>query len=135
MVIVKEIIRTFYSCSDDIKFDIDVAINKLSKNGILSEMETLVLEVTKEQYSLIVAGELLGISKSAVGRTLDAACKKLAVHLGSEYQEVKILKAAEDKLGRKLTREERSFCWKKMRDFGRNKYAEVNIFNFKDKFS
>jgi hypothetical protein len=131
MVIVKEIIRTYYSCDETTKLDVDSAISTLSEDGTLTEVELLVIAITKEQYSLTAASEVLGISKSAVGRILDIACHKIAIHLGSEYQDIKIFKRVEDRLGRKLTPEEEFFCWKKMRDLGRNKYDNISIFNFK----
>lgn len=133
MVIVKEIIRTYYDCDENVKYDIDSTIAQLSKDGELSDIELVVLSTTKEQYSLKAAGELLGISKSATGRALDSACNKIAEYLGSEYQDEKILKLAEKKLCRKLTTKEQEFCWKKIKDFGRNRYSDVNIFNFKIK--
>lgn len=132
MVIVKEIVRTYYSCSDEVKLDIDLAIEELEKSGTLLDQEVVVLNATKEQYSLIMIGEFLGVSTSAVGRILDCACGKIADHLGPEYQEEKIFKAVEDRLGRGLTNKERSFCWKKLRDFGRNRYSRLNIFNFNE---
>jgi len=134
VVIVKEILRTYYSCSDDVRLDIDSTISELSKKGILSDIEVKIILSTKEQYSLSMIGELFSISSGSVGRILDKACSKIAKHLGPEYQENKIIVEAEYRLGRKLTKEERSFCRKKMKDFGRNRYASVNIFNFKEKF-
>jgi len=131
MVIVKEIIRTYYFCEESVKLDIDSAISQLSESGALSEVELLVLAITKEQYSLNAASELVGLSKSKIGRVLDAACQKIADHLGPEYQDTKILRAVETRLGRKLTPEEEFFCWKKITDFGRNKYSNISIFNFK----
>lgn len=130
-MIVKEIIRTYYSCDDTIKLDIDTAISQLSNNGTLSPTELTMLAITKEQHSLPSASKLLGVSKTEAARLLDAASQKIATHLGSEYQDSKILRAVEARLGRELTPEEEFFCWKKMRDFGRNKYLDINIFNFK----
>jgi len=131
MVIVKETIRTYYNCDENVKLDIDSAIECLSKCGVLSDVEIIVLAVTKEQYSLLAAGELVGVSKSTISRHLDRACKKIANYLGSEYQDKKILRLVEEKLCRKLTEEERKFCWSKIRNFGRNKCTDLNIFNFK----
>lgn len=133
MVIVKDILRTYYSCDENVKFDIDSTILQLSKDGVLTDIELVVIAVTKEQYSLTAAGEIVGVSKSAVGRALDTACQKIADYLGSEYQDDKILKAVEEKLGRNLTSDEKIFCRSKIRDFGRNKYSDINIFNFKVK--
>jgi hypothetical protein len=133
MVIVKDIIRTYYSCDENIQLDIDAAISKLSKDGTLSDVELVVLAVTREQYSLTLAGELVGISKSSVGRALDTACEKIASCLGSGYQDSLIIEAVEKRLGRKLTPDEDDFCWKKINDFGRNQYAKMNLFNFEIK--
>jgi hypothetical protein len=132
MVIVKEIIRTYYNCDENVRLDIDSAISTLSKEGILSDVELVVIAVTKEQYSLIEASKLVGLSKSAIGRKLDDACEKIAVCLGSEYQDDKILDLVESKLGRKLKSDEKKFCWNKIRNFGRDKSTNVNIFNFKN---
>ena len=133
MVIVKDIIRTYYACEENIKLDINSAIFKLSDDGTLSDVELVVLAVTREQYSLTLAGELVGISKSSVGRVLDTACEKIASCLGPEYQDNVIIEAVEKKLGRKLTPVEEEFCWKKINDFGRNQYAKINLFNFEIK--
>jgi len=132
VVIVKEIIRTYYSCEEDVKLDIDISIQELTKQGILSDVEVIVLAIIREQYSLSSAGELLGISKSAVGRALNSACSKISDYLGNEYKEEKLIKEVESKLKRKLTEEEVEFCWVKLRDFGRNKYSNLSILNFKD---
>ena len=133
MVIIKDIIRTYYACGETAQFDVDEAISRLAKVGVLTEVELVVLMATKEQYSLILIGEMIGLTKSAIARNLDSACKKIAKFLGPEYQDEKILKCVEVKLGRKLTPDEEFFCWKKIRDFGRNKYSNINIFNFKIK--
>jgi len=132
MVVVKEIIRSYYSCSEDVKLDIDSAISDLYDKGVLSDIEVQVVSATKEQYSLALIGELLGIDKTSAGRLLSRACKKLSKFLGPEYQEVKVIEAAEKRLKRPLTKEEKSFCLRKMRDFGRNRYASLNIFNFNE---
>lgn len=133
MVIVKDIIRNYYSCEENIKLDIDSAISKLSKSGELSDLDLIVLAITREQYSLSLAGDLLGVSKTSVGRMLDTACEKIANCLGAEYQDCAIIKAVESKLGRTLTPDEEFFCWKKINDFGRNQYAKINLFNFEIK--
>lgn len=133
MVVVKEILRAYYSCSEDVKFDIDRAISELVDRGMLSEVDLYIINSTKEQYSLSLIGEFLDVDRSSIGRLLNEACKKIADFLGPEYQEDKIIKAAEARLRRKLTRAEKSFCRRKMKDYGRNRYANVNIFNFKEK--
>ena len=133
MVIVKEIIRNFYDCDENIRLDINSAILELSKVDMLTDIELVVVAVTKEQYSLSAAGELVGLSKSAIGRHLDSACEKIANHLGSEYKDDKILELVEKKLGRNMTPSERRFCWSRIRNFGRDKSPNINIFNFKKK--
>lgn len=132
MVIVKEIIRNYYSYEEDVKLDIDHSIQELTKQGKLSDVEVIVLAITREQYSFSCANELLGISKSTFGRALNSACKKISDYLGEEYKEEKIIKEVESKLKRKLTEEEIEFCWMKLKDFGRNKYSNLSILNFKD---
>jgi len=132
MVIVKEILRTYYSCDDNVRLDIDSAISMLSKDGTLSDVELVVIAVTKEQYSLVEASKLVGISKTSIGRELDRACEKIANYLGHEYQDDKILSLVENKLGRKLRPAEKKFCWNKIRNFGRDKSTNVNIFNFNE---
>lgn len=131
MVIVKDIIRTYYSCDENVKFDIDSTIEQLTKDGALTNKELVVIAVIKEQYSLTEASDVLNISKSTVGRLLDSACEKIADSLGAEYQDSKIIRAVEKKLGRKLTVREEKFCWRKIKDFGRNKYSTISIFNFR----
>jgi len=133
MVIIKEIIRTYYACDETIRVDIDMAIETLAKDGILSERQLLIIQAVKEQYSFTAIAKMLELARSEVERYLDLACASVSSYLGSEYQDSKVLGAVTARLGRELTPEEEFFCWKKMRDFGRNKYAKVNIYNFKIK--
>ena len=130
MVIVKEIIRSYYTCSDAVRMDIDDAISTLSKRGILDEKELLVIHLTKEQHTKADINEVAGIPSSSVGRVLDRACGKIAEYLGEEYQDDKLLHMVEEKLGRPLTDKEIDFCLYRMRNLRSDGAARLNIFNF-----
>lgn len=130
MVIVKEIIRSYYTCSDTVKLDIDVTIEKLTEQGMLDERELIVLYLTKEQYTKADIEEVIGIPSTTVGRVLNSACEKISKHLGPEYQDEKILCMVEERLGRSLTKQETSFCLFKMRNFRHDGMQSLSIFNF-----
>lgn len=137
MVIIKDILRNFYECDDTTRCDVNNTLFALSENGGMSKEEFIVANAVKEQYSMRDIANLIGISddeleksSAKVYRIFDRACAKLANALGEDYQDSKVLKSVERRLGRSLTKEEIYFCVRKITDFRLRGNDEINIYNF-----
>jgi len=136
MIIIKEILRTFYNCDENVKIDVECAMKNLSDTGGLTNEEYLVINATREQFNLASIAALLGMddsvaSKMAVSRIFERACGKLVETLGPDYQDTKVLKAVEIRLRRPLTKDEEYFCIKKITDNRLMQDDEINIYNFR----
>ena len=128
--LVKELLRNYYSVDDSSKFDLDTAIAALIDSGELSEEECVILRLTIDQTHHSEISKVVGWKKSAINIKINKIAKKIADYLGAEYQDEKIIKEAEVRLGRKLAPDEEKFCWKVIRA-GRPMKG-INIFNFRD---
>ena len=128
--LVKELLRSYYDADDGSKFDLDTAIKALIDSGEFSEEERIILRLTIDQSSNSEISKAVGWKKSTVNNRINKIAKKISDYLGAEYQDEKILKEAELRLGRELTSDEEKFCWKVIRA-GRPMKG-INIFNFKD---
>jgi len=129
--LVKDLLRNYYDVDDNSKLDLNMAIKSLIESGELSEEERIILQLTIDQAHHSEISEAVGKKKSAINDKINKIAKKIADYLGVEYQDEKILKEVEFKLGRKLTSEEEEFCWKIIR-IGHPMKGK-NIFNFKDR--
>lgn len=129
--LVKELLRNYYSIDDSSKLDLDMAISSLIGSGELSDEECIILQLVINQAHHSKISKAVGKKKSTVNNKITKIAKKIADHLGAEYQDEKIIKEAELKLGRELTPDEEKFCWRVIRA-GRS-IKGMNIFNFKDK--
>jgi len=127
--LVKELLRNYYNIDDSSKLDLDMAIKALIDSGKFSEDERIILKLTIEQVHHSGISRVVGRQKSAVNAKINKIAKKIADYLGAEYQDEKILKEVEFRLGRALTPDEEKFCWKIIRA-GRP-IKGINIFNFK----
>lgn len=128
--IVKELLKNYYSIDDSSKLDLDMAINVLIKHDEFNEEERIILKFTIEQVHYKDISEAIGKKKSTVNGKFNKIAEKIANYLGEEYQDEKIIKKVEFRLGRKLEPDEEKFCWKVIRA-GRS-IKGVNIFNFRE---
>ena len=128
--LVKELLRSYYNADDSSKFDLDVAIEALINGGELSEEERIILKLTIDQAHHSEISKVVGRKKSTINDKLNKIAKKIADYLGAEYQDEKIIKETEVRLGRELTPDEEKFCWKIIRA-GRPMKG-INIFNFRN---
>ena len=127
--LVKELLKNYYNIDDGSKFDLNSAIEVLASRGDLNADELIILQLTMEQAPPAEVAKAVYVGKSALNRRLTVVARKISDYLGREYQDEKIMEAVEVKLGRKLTAEESTFCWKVIRS-GRP-IKGVNIFNFR----
>jgi len=126
--IVKELLRNYYSIDDISKLDLDTAIASLIDCGELSKEECIVLQLTVDQVNRNDISKMVGWKKSNINIRFNVIANKISNYLGAEYQDDKIIKEVEFKLGRKLTTDEEKFCWKVIKS-GRP-IDGINIFNF-----
>lgn len=127
--LVRELLRNYYGIDDSSKFDLNSAIEVLASRGDLDADELIILRLTIEQRHYAEVAKAVGLTRSTLQRRLTDVSHKLAEYLGKDYQDDKIIEEVEAKLGRKLTTEESTFCWKVIRS-GRP-IKGVNIFNFR----
>ncbi len=129
-VIVRDMIRNYYDLDDSSRFDLDRAIEKLVKCGALDGNDLIILKLTLDGTHYSDVARIVGCGKSAVNRRLLSIANKLSDELGEEYQDDKIIKAVELKLGRPLTKDEEAFCWQVIQA-GHPLKKGLSIFNFK----
>jgi len=129
--LVKELLRDYYNVDDSSKFDLNTAIEALIANGELSEEERVILRLVVDQTHNSEISKVIGRKKSTVNNKINKIAKKISDYLGAEYQDEKIIREAEVRLGRKLTPDEEKFCWKVIRA-GRPIKKGINIFNFRN---
>ncbi len=127
--IVKDLLRNYYNVDDTSRLDLDRAIKYLVETNTISDEERIVLKLTIEQTDTRDIARTVNLGVTTTKRRLDSVSAKMADYLGVEYQDIKILKEVEDKLGRKLTPEEEQFCWGIIRR-GRG-IRGVSIFSFR----
>lgn len=126
--LVKELLRNYYDLDESSKLDIDMAIRSLIDSGQFSEEERIILQLVIDQIHHSKISKAVGWKKSTVNNRINKIAKKIADYLGAEYQDEKIVREAELRLGRKLTSDEEKFCWKVIR--AGHSIKGVNIFNF-----
>lgn len=108
------------------KVDVERAMEFLSANRVLTDMERQVLVVASTGCSRNNGAQQLGIYRRKFVRLLNSACKKIAEYLGEEYSDNKVLELAEVKIGRSLTEEERKKVLETLMRFGGN-YSKESV--------
>lgn len=108
------------------KIDIDRAVEVLSANRTLTDMERQVLAVASTGCSRNNGAQQLGIYRRKFVRLLNSACRKIADYLGDEYSDNRILELAEVKIGRRLTEQERKRVLGTLMRFGGN-YSKESV--------
>ena len=131
MIIVREILKGYYDCDAITQLDIDAAISVLSESAVLSIDEQIIINLIKEQRPTIEISEQLGVSERTIYRRLNEACIKLAEYLGPLYQDSKLIKTVQNRLGRELTPDEEKVCWHIINTYGNRRFGDISIFNFK----
>lgn len=129
-VIVRDMIRNYYDLDDSSRFDLDRAIEKLIERGTLSGDDLVVLKLTLDGVHYTDVARTIGVVSRQVSRKIASIADKLSDELGEEYQDDKIIKAVELKLGRPLTEDEEAFCWQVIQA-GHPLKKGLSIFNFK----
>jgi hypothetical protein len=108
------------------KIDVERAMEVLSANRVLTDMERQVLAVASTGCSRNNGAQQLGIYRRKFVRLLNSACKKIAEYLGEEYSDERVLDLAEVVLGRSLTKEERKKVLQTLMRFGGN-YSKESV--------
>jgi DNA-binding CsgD family transcriptional regulator len=132
MILVRELLRTYTRCDAHTRMDIDLAVRELHRRGILSNREKEIISLLEKRYSMKDISIECKVGKNTVQRDVNNACEKIAIFLGSDYQDDKIIDMVARNLGRELTLEEKLFCRCKLNDAARSSNIhKINIYNFK----
>lgn len=130
-VIVKDLIKRYYQVDLNTRLDLDVAIQELSKQGIIDADGIVILNMVMEGVENSKIVDTIGVSVSTINRKLNDISNRIALYLGGTYDDSRILLTVEEKLGRPLTDEEVSFCWFMIKFYGRDINRDLSIYNFK----
>ncbi len=88
------------------KIDLDTAISSINFN----DKELHIIELLKDSYTITGIGKKLGYNRRTVQRYNDRISKKIAKEMGVNYQNSRIIYLVEQRLKRKLTKEELDIC-------------------------
>ena len=130
--LVKELLKNYYNVDDSSRLDLDTAITALIESEEFSEEERIILQLTIDQAHNSEIAKVVGRKKSTINNRVNKIAKKISNYLGAEYQDEKIIKEVEARMGRELTPDEIKFCWKVIRS-GRP-IKGINIFNFREEY-
>lgn len=86
--------------------DLDRAVECLSLDGGLTDMERQVLAVASVGHSKTSGSKKLGLSRRDYSLLLNSACRKIAKFLGWEYSDSRTVLVVRAKMGRELTEKE-----------------------------
>jgi len=128
--IVKEMLRNYYDLDDSSKFDLDRAMESLARQGSFTSEELIVLKLTIDGVHYKEIARLIEETASNINFRLIKIANKIAEFLGEDYKDEKILKEVASRLGRPLTAEEESYCWKVIKT-GHSLKKGISIYNFK----
>ncbi len=128
--IVKEMLKDYYNLDTSTILDLDRAITILVENGAFSSEELIVLKLVTDGTPTKEIAKTLNETVSNVNYRLIRISGLIADTLGAEYQDEKLLKEVEARLGRPLTPEEELFCQRVIKA-GHPLRRGLTIFNFK----
>ena len=97
----------------DARLDIEMAVEKLSRDRILTDMERQVLAVASSGCSNNHGATELGLRRSKYIKLFRSAAGKVSDYLGDDYNDDWIFHEVEARLGRKL----RGYETKKIKNF------------------
>ncbi|MDD2731242.1 MAG: hypothetical protein PHW33_03930 [Candidatus Portnoybacteria bacterium] len=129
-IIVRDMIRNYYNLDDSSRLDLDRAIGKLIERDALVGDDLIILRLTLDGVHYTDVARTVGVVSRKVSRRIAIIADKLSDELGEEYQDDKIIKEVERRLGRPLTDEEMAFCWQVIKT-GHPLKKGLSIFNFK----
>ena len=130
--IVRELLKNYYSTTDNERIDLNRAIDYLVKTEQIVGDDLIILKLTMEESPSDVIAKAVDSSKVTVYKRFIYVSGQIADYLGEDYQDTKIIRGVEEKLGRKLTEEEEKFCWKVIKR-GRPLKDGLSILNFEEK--
>lgn len=82
---VRELLKNYERLDVHNKIDIDTAIQKLAKQGKLSEFDCAILELVKAEYSISEIAEKYSMERSRISHKLSSIAKRIAAYLGDGY--------------------------------------------------
>ena len=130
MILIREMLKSFNIISTESRLDINKALSHLHALGSISDMDLTIVQLIIRQFIPSEIAYRLNINRATVYRKLNNVCKKLENSLGEAYHDSQILTRVEERLGRKLTPDEQTFCNLVIIRGGR--IGNKTIFNFRD---
>lgn len=130
-VIVKDLIKNYYSIDPGEQLDIDFAVRVLARKEELTPDELIIIHMMMEGAHSDQIAKQINVTSPTVNLKFNKASEKIAKYLGENYCDDEIIRKVERKLGRQLTDLETRFCWYMIKFYGRKMNKDLNIFNFK----
>uniref|UniRef100_A0A6M3L7S9 Uncharacterized protein n=1 Tax=viral metagenome TaxID=1070528 RepID=A0A6M3L7S9_9ZZZZ len=110
--IVRDMLRNYYTLDDSSRFDLDRAIEILVSRDVFDHDHLIILRLTIGAVPQAEIAKAVGVTRPTLQKSTSKICAEIANELGEEYQDIKLLKEVESRLGRPLTKQEEAFCYK-----------------------